>query len=69
MAFLNKLSSVAGMLGFVTGLIGFGKIQVLGLMPGFGRLCPSISISCHQGLSDSVVSDFVGLVASGRFRF
>ena len=34
---LNRLLSVVGILGFVSGPIGFGRIWVLGLMPGFGR--------------------------------
>ena len=46
MTSLNRSSSVAGTLAFVSGLYGFGRIWVLGLMPG------------HEGPSDSVVSDF-----------
>ena len=37
MAFLSRLSSIVGILGFESGLGGFGKIWVLDLMPGLDR--------------------------------
>ena len=38
MASLSRLSSIVGILGFVRALGGFGKMWVLGFVPGFGLI-------------------------------
>ena len=46
MTSLNRSLSFAGILGFVSGLIGSGRVWGLGLLPGLGRLRSSVSFSC-----------------------
>ena len=55
MTALGRSLSVGGMLGCVSGPIGFGRIQVLGHMPG---LCSSFSLPYCQGPAVTGMSDF-----------
>ena len=56
MTLLNRLLSVIGILGFAGGPIGFGRIWVLGLMPGFGRiLFPQLPFLSSQTQSSQIL--------------